>query len=91
MTATVLFGALIVFLALGVPVAFAIGVATLAAMFVQGIPALAIAQKILTGVDSFPLLAMPSTNCCTHAGSSLMMSSRTTSTHEMKFGQTSFA
>jgi tripartite ATP-independent transporter DctM subunit len=59
MTASVLFGALVVFLALGVPVAFAIGVATLAAMWVQGIPLVAIAQKILTGIDSFPLMAMP--------------------------------
>ena len=59
MTASVLFGGLMVLLMLGVPVAFAIGVATLAAMLVQGIPAVAIAQKVLTGVDSFPLLAMP--------------------------------
>jgi C4-dicarboxylate transporter, DctM subunit len=59
MTASVLFGGLMVLLTLGVPVAFAIGVATLAAMLVHGIPAVAIAQKVLTGVDSFPLLAMP--------------------------------
>ena len=59
MTAAVLFGGLVLFLAVGVPVAFAIGFATLAAIFVQGLPALAIAQKALTGIDSFPLLAMP--------------------------------
>jgi tripartite ATP-independent transporter DctM subunit len=59
MTASVLFGGLVLLLTLGVPVAFSIGVATLAAILVQGIPAIAIAQKVLTGIDSFPLLAMP--------------------------------
>jgi hypothetical protein len=33
-------------------VAFAIGLATLAAMIVQGLPLIAIAQKMLTGIDS---------------------------------------
>lgn len=59
MTAAVLFGGLVILLATGVPVAFAIGLATLAAMLVQGFPLAALAQKMLTGVDSFPLMAMP--------------------------------
>jgi tripartite ATP-independent transporter DctM subunit len=54
-----LFGALVVLLALGMPVAFAIGLATLAAMLVQGLPLVSLAQKALTGIDSFPLMAMP--------------------------------
>jgi tripartite ATP-independent transporter DctM subunit len=59
MTAAVLFGGLVLFMALGVPVAFAIGLATLGAIFTHGLPPIAIAQKALTGIDSFPLLAMP--------------------------------
>jgi tripartite ATP-independent transporter DctM subunit len=59
MTASVLFGALVLLLFIGVPVAFAIGISTLAAMFVQGLPLVAMAQKALTGIDSFPLMALP--------------------------------
>jgi tripartite ATP-independent transporter DctM subunit len=59
MTAAVLFAGLTALLAFGVPVAFAIGLSTLAAMLVQGLPLVAIAQKMLTGIDSFPLMAMP--------------------------------
>ncbi|MCC7274699.1 MAG: TRAP transporter large permease [Alphaproteobacteria bacterium] len=58
MTAT-LFGALVLLLALGVPVAFAIGMATLAAMLAQGLPVVSLVQKLFTGIDSFPLMAMP--------------------------------
>ena len=59
MTATVLFVALIALMFVGVPVAFSIGLATLLAMLVQGLPLVALAQKALTGVDSFPLMALP--------------------------------
>ncbi len=57
-TAT-LFGSLVLLLALGVPVAFAIGGATLSAMAVQGLPYISLVQKLFTGIDSFPLMAMP--------------------------------
>jgi tripartite ATP-independent transporter DctM subunit len=59
MTAFVLFAALVLLLALGVPVAFAIGLATVSAMLAHGLPMVAIAQKALTGIDSFALLALP--------------------------------
>ena len=59
MTAAVLFGVLILMLFLGIPVAFAIGVSTVSAMFVQGLPLVSLAQKALTGIDSFPLMALP--------------------------------
>ena len=59
MTTTMLFGGLILLLLLGVPVAFAIGLATMSAMLVQGLPLISLAQKALTGIDSFPLMAMP--------------------------------
>lgn len=59
MTATVLFLSLLAFMAMGVPVAFAIGLSTLAALATHGLPIIALAQKALTGIDSFALLAMP--------------------------------
>ncbi|MGA0598661.1 TRAP transporter large permease [Enterovirga sp. CN4-39] len=59
MTLAILFGGLCVLLALGVPVAFAIGMATLASIAYEGFPLVAFAQKSLTGIDSFPLMAMP--------------------------------
>ncbi|BBK42595.1 C4-dicarboxylate ABC transporter permease [Allostella vacuolata] len=57
-TAT-LFGSLVLLLALGVPVAFAIGGATFAAMSIQGLPYISLVQKLFTGIDSFPLMAIP--------------------------------
>jgi C4-dicarboxylate transporter, DctM subunit len=59
MTTAILFGGLCLLLALGVPVAFSIGMATLAAMLAQGLPPISLAQKLFTGIDSFPLMAMP--------------------------------
>lgn len=59
MTTAMLFVGLVLLLALGVPVAFGIGLATLAAMLVEGLPLVSLAQKALTGIDSFPLMAMP--------------------------------
>jgi TRAP-type C4-dicarboxylate transport system permease large subunit len=59
MTTAILFGGLCLLLALGVPVAFSIGMATLAAMVAQGLPPISLAQKLFTGIDSFPLMAMP--------------------------------
>ena len=59
MTTAVLFLGLVLLLALGLPVAFGIALATLAAMLVEGLPLVSLAQKSLTGIDSFPLMAMP--------------------------------
>lgn len=59
MITAILFGSLVLLLALGIPVAFAIGMASLAAMLANGLPLISLAQKLLTGVDSFPLMALP--------------------------------
>jgi len=50
---------LIASLFIGVPVAFSIGLATLATLFVGGIPLAFIAQQSFTALDSFPLMAVP--------------------------------
>ena len=62
MEALVLFGSFFVLLLLMVPIGYAIGIATLIAIVVAGdgtIPLLMITQKAITGVDSFPLMAIP--------------------------------
>ena len=62
MEALILFGSFFVLLLLMVPIGYAIGIATLIAIVVAGdgtIPLLMIAQKSITGVDSFPLMAIP--------------------------------
>jgi C4-dicarboxylate transporter DctM subunit len=50
---------LLVFAFLGVPLCFSLGIATLAAMLLGDMPLLVIPQKMFTGVDSVPLLAIP--------------------------------
>ena len=56
----VLLVALAAFIILNVPIAFSIGAAALLAIYFQGrIPLYIVAQKMFTGMDSFPLLAIP--------------------------------
>ncbi|GBF10657.1 TRAP transporter large permease [Tepidibacillus sp. HK-1] len=60
MSASVVLGVtLIIGLLIGIPIAFSIGIATVAALFVGGIPASFIAQQSFLAVDSFPLMAVP--------------------------------
>ncbi len=50
----------VVLLVINVPVAFCMGIATLLAFLVMGLPAfVAVAHNIATGIDSFSLLAIP--------------------------------
>lgn len=44
---------------LGIPICFSLGIATVAAMLYGGMPLLVVPQKMFTGVDSVPLLAIP--------------------------------
>ncbi len=62
MEAIILFGAFFFLLLLTVPIGYAIGIATLIAMMFGGnssLSLLMISQKSITGVDSFPLMAIP--------------------------------
>ena len=48
------------FLAIGVPVAFALGLATAAALILaENFPLLVLLKETFTGIDSFPLMAVP--------------------------------
>ncbi len=53
------FGSLLLFLAMGMPIAVAIGWASLVSFFTSGLPIHAIAQRMYAGVDSFTLMAIP--------------------------------
>ncbi len=44
---------------LGVPIAFAMVIAGLAAVWLKGMPPLVVMQNLFSGLDSFPLLAIP--------------------------------
>ena len=56
---TILFVASIALLALGVPVAFALGGGTLAAMLWQHVPLVALPKYLFSGIDLFALEAVP--------------------------------
>lgn len=51
--------ALVILLFLGVPIAFAIGAATMIGLWVGGIPTAYIGQGLFTSLDSFPSMAVP--------------------------------
>ncbi len=56
----ILFPTLFLLLLLGVPVAFALGLASVAALyFGSGIPLVILPQKLFNGLNSFPFLAIP--------------------------------
>ena len=59
MALTLLFIILAVFLILGVPVAVALGGASLAYIMVKGLPDVLLIHRMIGGIDSFPLLAIP--------------------------------
>jgi tripartite ATP-independent transporter DctM subunit len=56
---SVLFVAAVALLALGVPVAFALGGATLVAMATHGVPLVALPKYLFSGIDLFALEAVP--------------------------------
>ena len=59
MIGVILFALFFVFLFMGLPVGFALGVSSLAAIGHAGYPITVLAQRMFTAVDSFPLMAIP--------------------------------
>ena len=52
--------ALMAFIALGMPIAFSMGLAAVAALLIDGsVPLIVLPQKMYSSLDSFPLLAIP--------------------------------
>jgi tripartite ATP-independent transporter DctM subunit len=60
MTVAILIGVFVVLVALGIPIAFAMGMSSLAAvLYMGGVPLNLIVHRTVMGVDSFVLLAIP--------------------------------
>jgi tripartite ATP-independent transporter DctM subunit len=59
MTLIVLTVSFVLFVVLGMPIAFAIGVSSLFALLTQGVPLVLISHYMFSGVDSFVLCAIP--------------------------------
>jgi C4-dicarboxylate transporter DctM subunit len=60
MNIVILFGLMLILILMGVPIGITIGVSTAISMFfTSSMPLMFIAQKAYTGLDSFPLLAVP--------------------------------
>jgi tripartite ATP-independent transporter DctM subunit len=57
--AVVLIGLFLVLAFAGVPVAFCLAIASLVTTWYMGFPAVIVAQRIATGLQSFPLIAIP--------------------------------
>ena len=55
----VLFGSFVIMLAAGVPIAYALGVASLLTMWQAGVPLQVFVQQMYQGINSFVLLAVP--------------------------------
>jgi C4-dicarboxylate transporter DctM subunit len=55
----ILFGSLSAFLVMGVPIAIALGFASLLGLMASGVPTVYLAQGSIISVDSFPLMAVP--------------------------------
>ncbi|TVR05429.1 MAG: TRAP transporter large permease [Spirochaetaceae bacterium] len=55
----VFLGVLFAFVALGVPVVFALGLANIVLLFLMDIPFTVLAGRMVAGMNSFPLLAIP--------------------------------
>ncbi len=59
MELAVLFGAFVILLVMGVPVAFCLGLSALATLFYLDIPLVVAFQRMAAGIDVFALLAIP--------------------------------
>ncbi|WP_024821165.1 MULTISPECIES: TRAP transporter large permease [Aminobacterium] len=57
---TILFASMLLFFMMNVPIAIAIGLSSVAAIFFSGsVPLIVLVQKMFTATDSFPLMAVP--------------------------------
>ncbi|OYZ99490.1 MAG: hypothetical protein B7X99_07870, partial [Rhizobiales bacterium 17-65-6] len=59
MAITILFGAFTLLLLIGMPVAFCLGLASLATVLYMGLPPIVVFQQINSGMNAFSMLAIP--------------------------------
>ena len=55
----IMFGSMVVAIALGVPIPFAVALGTVAGYLIIDIPFVGLVQAMYTGVEPFPLLTVP--------------------------------
>lgn len=56
---SLMLGAFVVCFLLGIPLALVLGIAGFSVILAMGVPAQLLAQRMFTGIDSFPLMAVP--------------------------------
>jgi tripartite ATP-independent transporter DctM subunit len=56
---TILFGTFVVLLVIGVPIAFVLGISSLATILYMGLPPLVVFQRMAAGMNVFALMAIP--------------------------------
>ncbi|MBF7095633.1 TRAP transporter large permease [Alkalibacter mobilis] len=56
---SILFGLFILFLVLGVPIGFVLGLSSIGAVIAADYPLIIVSQRLFTALDSFPLMAIP--------------------------------
>lgn len=56
---TILFGLFVLFLILGLPIAFVIALSSIGGIYYADLPMNVFCQRLFTGIDSFPLMAIP--------------------------------
>lgn len=56
---TLIFISFLIFMLLGIPVAIAIGLASLVVLMKEGMPLTVLVQRMFAGTDTFPLIAVP--------------------------------
>lgn len=54
-----LFGLFFMFLIIGVPIAFSLGVASMVCLYLLEVPLSVVPQRVFTALDSFPIMAIP--------------------------------
>ncbi len=59
MEVMVLFGVFLLLLVLGLPIAFALGISSLAYLLLEGISLTIVPQRMYSGIDTFVLLCIP--------------------------------
>ncbi|MCA4923866.1 MAG: TRAP transporter large permease subunit, partial [Methylobacterium sp.] len=59
MEITILFGTFAIMLLMGIPVAFCLGLSSLATVLYMGIPPVVVFQQLSTGMNAFAMLAIP--------------------------------
>lgn len=59
MTYTILFGTFTLLMVIGMPIAFCLGIASLATVLYMGLPPIVVFQQLNSGMNVFAMMAIP--------------------------------